>query len=97
LRMFKNRVLRILFGSSGEVLIGDWRKLQNEQLHISDFSPYVREIKSTTGHVAYMGEMGNVYRVLVRKHELNRSPGRSRHRWLNGIRIDHKEILWRLG
>jgi len=33
LRMFKNRVLRILFGSSGKVLIGDWRKLQNEQLH----------------------------------------------------------------
>jgi len=44
----------------------------------------------------YMGEMGNAYRVLVRKHEWNRSPGRSRHGWLNGIRIDHKEILWRL-
>jgi len=35
-----NRVLRILFGSSGEVLIGDWRKLQNEQLHTSDFSKH---------------------------------------------------------
>ena len=71
MRMFKNRVLRILFGSSGEVLIGDWRKLQNEHLHTSDFSPNVRVIKSTADHVAYMGEMGNVYRVLVRKHEWN--------------------------
>jgi hypothetical protein len=77
-------------------LIGDWRKLQNEQLHTSDFSPNVRVIKSTADHVAYMGEMGNVYRVLVTEHEWNRSPGRSRHRWLHGIRIDQKEMLWRL-
>ena len=49
--------------------------MRNEQLHTLDFSPNVRVIKSTAGHVAYMGEMGNVYRVLVSKHEWNRSPG----------------------
>jgi hypothetical protein len=79
LRMFKNRVLRIIFGFNVEELIGDRRKLQSEQLHTFNFSPNIWMINSTAGRVACMGEMGNVYRVLVIKHEWNRSPVRSRH------------------
>jgi hypothetical protein len=33
LRVFKNRVLRRMFGSKKEEVAGDWRKLHNEELH----------------------------------------------------------------
>jgi hypothetical protein len=33
LRVFENRVLRRIFGSKGAKIIGDWRKLHNEELH----------------------------------------------------------------
>jgi hypothetical protein len=58
LRVFENRVLRRIFG-----LTGDWRKLHNEELHNLYSSPYViRMIKSRRmrwlGHVAQMEEKG---------------------------------------
>jgi hypothetical protein len=31
-RVFENRVLRIIFGHKREELVGDWRKLHNEEL-----------------------------------------------------------------
>lgn len=42
LRMFKNRVLRILFGSSGKVLIGDWRKLKMSNFILWTFHQMLR-------------------------------------------------------
>jgi hypothetical protein len=33
LRVFKNRVLRRLFGMKRDEVTGDWRKLHNEELH----------------------------------------------------------------
>jgi hypothetical protein len=33
LRVCKNRVLKILFGTKRDEIIGDWRKLHNEELH----------------------------------------------------------------
>jgi hypothetical protein len=33
LRVFENRVLRILFGPKRDELRGEWRKLHNEKLH----------------------------------------------------------------
>jgi hypothetical protein len=33
LRVFENRVLRRIFGSKRDEVIGEWRKLQNEELH----------------------------------------------------------------
>jgi hypothetical protein len=53
-------------------VMGEWRKLRNEELHDLDSSPIIiRMIKSWmmrgVGHVARMGEKINVYRLLVGK------------------------------
>jgi hypothetical protein len=31
--MYWNKVLRIIFGQKRDEIIGDWRKLHNEELH----------------------------------------------------------------
>jgi hypothetical protein len=41
-----------------------------------------------------MGDMRNVYKVLVRRPEGKRSLERPRHMWKNNIKIDFKEIWW---
>jgi hypothetical protein len=33
LRVFENRVLRRIFGPKRDEVMGDWRKLHNEELH----------------------------------------------------------------
>jgi hypothetical protein len=48
------------------------------------------------GHVACIGEERKVYRVLVGKPEGKRSLGRPRRRWEDEIRMDLREIGWRV-
>jgi hypothetical protein len=60
LRVFENRVLRRIFGSKRDEMIGGWRKLHNEELHNFYCSPNtIRMITSKRvrweGHVARMG------------------------------------------
>jgi hypothetical protein len=43
------------------------------------------------GHVAYMGEKRNLYRVLVGNPERKRPLGRPRHRW-EDIKMDLRDI-----
>jgi hypothetical protein len=38
LKVFENRVLRIVFGSKRDEVTGEWRKLHNEELN--DSAPY---------------------------------------------------------
>jgi hypothetical protein len=95
LRVFKNRVLRI-FGSK-RVEDGSWRKLHNDELQSLYFSPnIVGVIKSRrmrwAGHVARMGEVRGVYRVLVERPESKRPLGRPRRRWEDNIKLDLMEI-----
>jgi hypothetical protein len=46
LRVFKNRVLRRIFGTKRNEVTGEWRKLHNEELHILYSSPnIIRQIK----------------------------------------------------
>jgi hypothetical protein len=41
-----------------------------------------------------MGEKGNAYRLLVGKQGGKRPLGRSRHKWVNNIRMDLGEVGW---
>ena len=97
LRVFENMVLRRIFGPRRDEVMGDWRRLHNEQLNYLYSSPnIVRVIKSRrmrwAGHVARMGEEREVYRVLVGKPEGKRPLGRPRRRWVDNIRIDLQEV-----
>jgi hypothetical protein len=86
LRVFENRVLKIIFGTKRDEVTGEWRKLHNEELHNLYSSPdIIRQIISKrvrwARHVARMGEERNVYRVLMGKPEGKRPLGKPRHRW----------------
>jgi hypothetical protein len=74
-------------------------KLHNEELHNLYSSPnIIRMIKSRrmrwAGHVARMGTTRNAYRKLVGKSEGKRPLGRPRHRWVDNIKMDLREIGW---
>jgi hypothetical protein len=61
LRVFDNRVLRRIFGPKRDEVMGEWRKLHNEELHDLYSSPsIITIIKSRrvrwAGHVARIGE-----------------------------------------
>jgi hypothetical protein len=95
--VFENRVLRRRCGLKKDGMMGGWRKLHNEELHdLYSLPSIIRIIKSRrmrwAGHVARMGEKGNVYRSLVGKPESKRPLGRPRHRWIENIKMDLSEI-----
>jgi hypothetical protein len=74
LRVLENRVLRRIFGPKRDEVMGDWRKLHNEELHTLYSSlNIIRMIKSRrmrwAWHVARMGETRNACRILVGKPE----------------------------
>jgi hypothetical protein len=74
--VFDNRVLRKIFGPKRDEVVGERRKLHNEELRDLYSSPNVsRIIKSRmrwAGHVARIGEKRNAYRLLVGKSPLRR-------------------------
>jgi hypothetical protein len=68
-------------------------KLHNEVLHNLYSSPSrIRMIKSWrmrgAGHLARMWENMNEYRILVGKPEGRRLLGRSRHKWVENIKME---------
>jgi hypothetical protein len=92
------RVLRRIFGPKKEEVMGDWRKLHNEELHNLYSLPNTsRMIKSRrmrwAGHATRM-EKRNAYKILVGKPEGKRPLGRPRHRWVDDIKADLREIGW---
>jgi hypothetical protein len=59
LKVFGNRMLRIIFGPKRNEIIGGWIILHSEELHNLNFSPnIIRMIKTRkmkwAGHVAHM-------------------------------------------
>jgi hypothetical protein len=99
LRVLENRVLRRIFGLKRDEVMGEWRKLHNGELHNLHSAPnIIRQIKQRrtrwAGHVACIGEERKVYRVLVGRLKGKRPPGRLRHRWEDGIKMDLREIAW---
>jgi len=72
--VFENMALRRIFGPKRDEVIGELRKLHNEELNDLYFSPnIVWVIKSRrmrwAGYVALMGERRSAHRVLVRRLE----------------------------
>jgi hypothetical protein len=61
LSVFENRMLRSIFGCKSDEVMGEWRKLQNGELHNLYSTPdIIRQIKSRrmrwVGHVARTGQ-----------------------------------------
>ena len=61
LRVFENMVLRRIFGPRRDEIMGEWRRLHNEELNdLYSSLNIVRVIKSRrmrlAGHVTHMGE-----------------------------------------
>jgi hypothetical protein len=97
--VFKNRVLRRIFGPKRDEMTGEWRRLHNEELNDLYSSPnIIRVIKSIrmrwVGHVTRMGEKRGAYRILVGRPEGRRPLGRPRRRWEDGIKMDIQEVGW---
>jgi len=97
LRVFENMVLRRIFGPRRDEVMGEWRRLHNEELNDFYSSPNImRVIKSRrirlAGYVACLGEERRVYRVLVGKPEGRRPLGRPRRRWVDNSRMDLQEV-----
>jgi hypothetical protein len=96
--VFENRVLRRIFGPKRDEETGGWRKLHNEELHNLYASPsIIIIIKSRirwAGHVARMEKKRNAYRILLGKPEGKSPLGRPRHRLVDIIKIDHREVGW---
>ena len=96
LRVFENRVLRRIFGSTRDGITGEWRKLDNEMndMYCSPNIVWVTKSRRMTraGYVARMGERRGVYRGLVGKPEGKRSLGSPRRRWEDNIKMDLQEV-----
>jgi hypothetical protein len=97
LRVFENMVLRRIFRRKRDKVMGEWRKLHNEELNgLYSLPNIMRVIKSKrlrgAGHVARVGEGRGVYRVLVGKPEGERPLGRPRRRWGDNVRMHLQEV-----
>ena len=97
LRVFENRVLRVIFVPMRVEVTGEWRKLHKEELNDLYFSPnIVRVITSRrmrwAEHVARRGERRGVYRNLMGKPEGKKPLGRPRRRWEDNIKMDLQKV-----
>jgi hypothetical protein len=97
LRVFGNRILRRIFGSKRDQVVGGWMKLHNKELYYFYSLPNaIRIIKlrrmKGVRHIARMGEKRTAYVLLVGKPKRKTALGR--HRWMDNIKIDLVEIGW---
>jgi hypothetical protein len=96
-RVFENRVLRRIFVSKTDEVMGGWRKLHNEDLRDLYTSPsIIKIIKSRrmrgAGHTARMVAKRNTNRSLVGKSEGKRPPGRPGRRCMDYIKNNLGEV-----
>jgi hypothetical protein len=80
------------FFDKRENLAGEWRRPHNEEFHNLYTSPnIVRVIKSRrmrwVSHVAHVGKITNMYKILVEIPEIERPLGKHRHKWEDNIRM----------
>ena len=91
-------MLRRIFGPKTDEVTFEWRRLHKKEIYALYCSAIIiRLIKSRrtemAGHVAHMGERSE-YRVLVGKPKGKRPLGRTRRRWEDNIKMDHREMGW---
>jgi hypothetical protein len=91
-------MLRKIYGSNREEVVGRWRRLYNEELcnlHTSLNITKVIKLRRMrwAGYTACKGEMRSAYNIIVRKSEGKGPCGRSRCRWEDNVRIDLKETV----
>jgi hypothetical protein len=75
---------------------GGWRKLRNEEPHNLFSYNYNDKVKEDEmgGECSTNGAKMNSYRILVRKPEGKRLPGRARRRWMDNIKTCIRETGW---
>jgi hypothetical protein len=92
--MFKNRVLRRIFGPKRDEVTGGWRKLHS----LYSSSSIIRMIKSRkmrwARYVTRMGRRGIYIGYWWESQKGKRPLGRPRRRWLDNIKMDRREIEW---
>jgi hypothetical protein len=71
-KVFEKRVLRSIFGPKRDEVMGEWRKLQNGELHnlysSSNINTQIKSRRMTwSGHVARVGQDRKLCIVLVGK------------------------------
>jgi hypothetical protein len=74
-----------------------WRKLDNEELYNLYASTNVIRMKISrrmrwAGHVTCMGQPRIAYKILARKPQGKRPPGRIGYIWESNIRVELKDI-----
>jgi hypothetical protein len=99
LRVFENRVLRGIFGPQRDEVTRGWKELHNGELHNlyssrSIIIMYKSMKMNWARHVARMEEKRNAYKIFVGKPEGRRPLGRPRRRWVDTIKMYHREIGW---
>jgi hypothetical protein len=97
MRVFDNRVLKILFRPKMDEVTGEWRRLRNEERYdLCSSTSIIRVIKSRrmrwVGHGVRMGDWGIAYRVWRRKPEDKRPLERPRRKLKDNIRMDLQEV-----
>ena len=94
--VFKNSVLRSIFGPKRGEVTWEWKKLHNEELNDLYYSPNIFRVINArrmiwAEHTACMGERRDVYRVLLGKPG-KKQFGRLRRRWEDNIKMDLYEV-----
>jgi len=97
LRVLENMMLRRIFGPRRDEVMGEWRRLRNEELNDMYSSTNIVRLTESrrmrwAGNVARMGEESGVYRVLLGEPEGRRPLGRPRRRCVDNIRMDLQEV-----
>jgi hypothetical protein len=93
--VFENGELRRIFGPKRDEVTGGWRKLHNEEFHdLYSWPSIIRVIKyedELSRACSTCGDKRNAYMILMRNPDGKRPLGRSRHRWVNNIKIGLRE------
>jgi hypothetical protein len=92
LRVFGNWVQSRVFGPKRGEVIGEWRKLHNEEL-IDLYSQNIIWVKNEMGGAySTYEERRGAYRFLVGNPEGNRPLGRFRRRWKGNVKMNLQEV-----